>query len=250
MKKMLEYFLLEFKVLFRVPIALFFTLFFPQLMLLVFVLSSKNAVVYQDVHLVDVFLPMMMLLSLFSSGITSMAVIVAGNRANRVWTTYRLRGFSTSQLIGVTLWVNILLSFMSSVLLILFSKVFFNAKIPSVKNLVLFFLVWFVMAFATFMIGFTIGLVCKHEKIAQSIATPVMFILMVVSGMMVNETVFPDSLQKFFSYIPTNQANKILIAYWTGIENAKIQWSVILIWLMLSSLFVFFKLQKEDLRRG
>lgn len=130
MKKLIEYTLLELKILFRVPIFIFFTMLFPILMLTIFVLSSKNPIIIDDIRFVDVYLPAMMLLSLFSSGITSIAVIVAGNRGNNVWQIYRLRGFKISELFFVTMFVNIFLSFISCLFLVIFSNITFQAKLP------------------------------------------------------------------------------------------------------------------------
>lgn len=250
MKKLIEYTLLELKILFRVPIFIFFTMLFPILMLTIFVLSSKNPIIIDDIRFVDVYLPAMMLLSLFSSGITSIAVIVAGNRGNNVWQIYRLRGFKISELFFVTMFVNIFLSFISCLFLVIFSNITFQAKLPPLPNLISFIMIWFIVAIAIFMIGFLIGVFCKSEKIAQSISTPLMFILMVVSGIMVNERDFPQLFQNIFSCFPSNQANKMLVSYWTGIDNSQINWWILIGWIVISAIIVFIKLYKDDYKRG
>lgn len=251
MKKILEYMKLEFKVQFRIPIALFFTIFFPVMLLLVFVISSENAVVYENVHFVDVYLPVMMLLTLFSSGITSFSIIVAGNRSEKVWQIYRLRGFKLYQIILVQLFVNIAISLFSVILLIVMSKILFNANIPDVKTLTIFLLIWLVIAIAVFLIGFVIGVFSKNEKVAQAISTPIMFILMFLSGIMVKESIFPKGIQEILYYLPTNQANKILVKYWTqiGEKSNDISWLVIIVWILIALAIVVIKLYRDDFRR-
>ena len=155
--KFIQYTYLEFKLLFRVPIGLFFTVFFPQMLMFAFVIMSKNELVIENYYFIDVYLPVMMLLSFFSAGIISFAVIVAGNRSQKLWQVYRLRGFHISQIIGTQLLVNITLTFISSILLVVSAYMAFNARIGSAKELIRFGGVWLIIALAMFLIGFVIG---------------------------------------------------------------------------------------------
>ncbi len=249
MKKLLEYIWLECKVEFRVPIAIFFTLFFPILLLAVLVISTENKVISGQIHFVDIYLPIMMLLSLMSSGIISFSVIVAGNRGRKIWQMYRLRGFKLYQIILSQLFVNILISFMSQILLLIFAKVIFNARIPKTMDLLFFLMIWFIIAVSIFLIGFVLGVCCKNEKNAQAISTPFLFILMILSGSMLEENRLPKDLQSFVSYLPTNQANRIFVSAWNATTNREISWIVIIVWVILSLSFVIWKLYRDDFRR-
>lgn len=251
MRKLLEYTWLEFKVLFRIPIALFFTILFPQILLSVFVITSKNAIVYNDIHFVDIYLPVMMLLTLFSSGIISFSVVVAGNRSEKLWQIYRLRGFKLPQIIISQLIVNITQAFISVICLIIVAKFAFKAQIPNALNLLKFFVVWLIIAISIFLIGFLIGVFCRNEKIAQSVGTPIMFILMVLSGIMIDINIFPQKVQEALLYIPTTQANKILVNNWIdmGGTGSDIKWFVVIIWIIISFAFILFKLYRDDFKR-
>lgn len=251
MKKIMEYVWLEFKVQLRIPIALFFTICFPIMLLMVFVISTGNEVVYDNIHFVDLYLPVMMLLALFSGGIISFSVIVAGNRSEKVWQIYRLRGFKLYQIVLAQLTVSIFVSFISVILLIIVAKAIFNANIPEPKVFISFLGVWIIIALAIFLIGFVLGVFCKNEKVAQAVSTPIMFVLMFLSGIMINETVFPTTVQRLLVFLPTNQANKILVKNWTLLSGngADIHWSIIIIWIIIASTIVIWKLYRDDFRR-
>lgn len=251
MKKFLEYIFLEFKLLFRVPIGLFFTILFPQMLMVAFVLMNGNTMVTEEFRFIDVYLPVMMLLSMFSSGIISFAVIVAGNRNQKLWQMYRLRGFHISQIIGAQLFVNIVLTLFSSILLIVTACLVFGAKVGSARHVLGFCGVWTVIAVAIFLIGFLVGVCSKTEKVAQAIATPVMFVLMIFSGVMVDFQKLPDWLKNVMEFLPTTQGNWILVKYWTGMGEAAmdINWGAVWVWIGISMVLVAGKLYKDDFRR-
>lgn len=251
MKKLIEYMWIELKVQFRIPISLFFTICFPIMLLTVFVIANGNNKIYDNIHFIDVYLPVMVLLSLFSSGITAFSVIVAGNRSEKVWQIYRLRGFKLYQIILAQLFVNIVVSFISLVLLVLFAKFVFNAHIPNTKDLFQFFIIWLIIALSIFLLGFLIGVFCRNEKNAQAISTPIMFVLMFLSGIMINENIFPETIKTALLYLPTNQANKILVYNWTGLSanDNQIYWSVIISWIIISSIIISWKLYNDDFKR-
>lgn len=250
--KFIQYTYLEFKLLFRVPIGLFFTVFFPQMLMFAFVIMSKNELVIENYYFIDVYLPVMMLLSFFSAGIISFAVIVAGNRSQKLWQVYRLRGFHISQIIGTQLLVNITLTFISSILLVVSAYMAFNARIGSAKELIRFGGVWLIIALAMFLIGFVIGMFSKTEKVAQAVSTPIMFLLMIFSGIMVDFGALPERIQNIMAYLPTTQANWILVKYWTGLEatGQKIHWGIIGIWIMFALCLITWKLKKDDFSRS
>ena len=251
MKKLLEFIILEFKLLFRVPIELFFTILFPQMLMCVFVFMNGNNKIFNGCYFIDIYLPIMMLLSLFSSGIISFAVIVAGNRSEKLWQLYRIRGFKLWQIILSEIFVNVFLTFIGCLLLVISAKIFFNAKIGTPWEIVKFLMIWIIMAISTFMIGFVVGVLCKSEKTAQSVSTPIMFILMICSGIMVRYDSFPESIQKIMSYLPTTQSNWILVKYWANLDTSygRIKWYVIFIWLLLSISVIVYKLYKDDFER-
>lgn len=247
MKKLLQFIFLEFKLMFRVPISLFFTLLFPQMLLFTFVLVSKNPNIHGEVYFVDIYLPLMITMSMMSNGIISFSVIVGGNRGEKVWNVYRMKGFKLWQIITSQLSVNIILQLISSVLLIISASVFFKAKIV-LENIGLFFLWWCINSIAITLIGFVIGVFCKNEKVAQSVSTPIMFLLMIVSGQMVQLSEFPKIIRNISSFFPTTQASAILSELWTGLESSYIQlrWYIPLVSIILSLIIVSYRLNKDQ----
>lgn len=249
MMKFWTYTFIQLKILFRVPIGVFFTIIFPQLMLFVFVFMSQNNQVAEEIYFVDVYLPVAMLLSMFSSGIISFAVIVSGNKKQKIWQLYRLKGFSTWELIlGETL-VNLFLCLISSSLLIISAYTVFGARIPSVGKGLTFVFVWVVICLLMFLIGAVIGVMSPNENVAQSVSTVLMFVLLILSGIMVDLSQLPQLVQDISYYLPTTQANNILVNYWIGGTN-EINWLVIILWGIFLCLIISLKENYIPLRGG
>lgn len=247
MKKFWTYTFIQLKILLRVPIGVFFTIIFPQLMLFVFVFMSQNNQVAEGIYFVDVYLPVAMLLSMFSAGIISFAVIVSGNKKQKIWQLYRLKGFTTWELIlGETL-VNLFLCLISSFLLIVSAYTVFGARMPSVGEGMLFVLVWVVICLLMFLIGALIGVMSPNENVAQSVSTVLMFVLLILSGIMVNFSQLPQWVQDISYYLPTTQANNILVNYWIGGTN-EINWLVIILWGIFLCLII--SLKENDITFG
>lgn len=240
MNKSLEFTWLEFKIMFRVPISLFFAILLPQLFLFGIIATMKNTVIYGDIHFVDLFLPSLALIGLFTAGIISFSVIVSGNRSKKLWQTYVLKGFKLYQIIFSQLIVYILLAFISMILAIFTSKLFFGLILPSFNGFLNFCMAWLLCAISIFLIGFLIGAFSKDEKVAQPIATTVMVILMVTSGIFANIANFPVWIQHIIKYLPTTQAYLILYHYWIGASlplgaaDLPILWSVMGVWIVIA----------------
>lgn len=255
MNKSLQFAFYEFKIMFRVPISIFFALLFPQMLLFAIVAINGNSVIYGNVHFVDVYVPSLALLSLFSAGIVSISVLISGNRSRKIWQTYVLKGFKLYQIIASHLFVYILLAFISMILVIFTSKLFFGLLLPSFSQFLIFCAIWLLSASAIFLIGFLIGSLSRDEKVAQHISTTVMFILMVTSGIFVNITHFPLWILNIIKYLPTTQAYVILYSYWIGEKlplsaDLPILWYILGIWIISALCVIIWKLNKDDFSRN
>jgi ABC-2 type transport system permease protein len=255
MNKFLQFTWLEFKLMFRVPISVFFAILLPQLFLFAIVATMKNTVIYGNVHFVDVYLPSLIVISLFSAGIISFAVIISGNRSKKLWQTYVLKGFKLYHVIFSQLIVYILLAFISMILVIFTSKLFFGLILPSSNQFMTFCMSWLLSAISIFLIGSLIGSFSKDEKVAQPISTTIMFILMVTSGIFANIASFPSWVQNIIKYLPTTQAYLILYNYWIGENlplsaNLPILWCVLGIWIIFAMVVTIWKLNKDNFSRN
>lgn len=255
MNKFLQFTWLEFKVMFRVPISVFFAVLFPQLLLFAIVGTMGNTAIYGNIHFVDVYIPSLALLSLFSAGIISFAVIISGNRSKKLWQTYVLKGFRLYQIIFSQLIVYILLAFISTILAIFTSKLFFGLILPSFNQFLTFCIYWFLSAISIFLLGSLIGSFSKDEKVAQPVSTTLMFILMVTSGIFVNIASFPLWVQNIIKYLPTTQAYLVLYNYWIG-ENLPLSadlpilWYVLGVWIVFALIVTIWKLNKDNFSRN
>lgn len=255
MNKLLQFTFLEFKMVFRVPISIFFSFLFPQLLLFTLMTTSQNPIISGNVHFVDIYFPSLSLLTLLTSGITSFSILVSINRSEKFWQTYILKGFKLYHIIFSQLFVYIILSFISTLLVIISSNLFYRLILPSFNDFIIFCLLWFLSAFIIFLIGFFIGSFSKNEKVAQQTSTVIMFVLMVFTGTFGNISSFPQYVLNFVKFLPTSQIYYILYNYWgnswiTGnLEKFAISWEILFIWAMILLISVIWKLKKDNLTR-
>lgn len=251
MSKLMAYANIEMKIVFRVPIALFFTLIFPQMLLIILTMVMGNEMISSRIYFVDVYIPLASLVSVMSNGIISFSFLVAGNRSKKLWVSYIMRGLRLRQIILAPLIVNIFICWISTILLIITGRLLFNAQLPDIKNIFLFFGIWLIFAVGIFMIGFAIGVIAKNQKTSQSISTVIMFVMMILSGLFVNYSSLPVKLQKISNFLITTQANKIMVYYWNHDRMGEFagNWIIVAVWIVLLTILVIFRLRKDNLRR-
>ncbi|MDR2624623.1 MAG: ABC transporter permease [Methanobrevibacter sp.] len=214
MNKLLQFFYLQCKVILRVPIALFFSVVFPVLLLVMLIMTNGNPIIYYNVHFVDVYIPSLALLTLLPTGLVSFSIDVSVNRSKKIWQTYTLKGLNLYHIIFSQFLAYILLAFISTLLAILVAKLFYGLIFPSFNDFLMFCLVWFLSAVVVFLIGFSIGCFLNNEKSTQQTSTMLMFLLMFLSGIFTNIHSFPLYVQNIVQYLPTTQIYYILSDYW------------------------------------
>lgn len=251
MSKLLAYANIEMKIAFRIPIAFFFTLIFPQILLITLTMVMGNEMISPGIFFVDIYVPLASLISIMSNGIISFSFLVAGNRKKKLWVTYIMRGLRLRQIITAPLIVNIFICWISTILLIITGLLLFNAQLPDISHIFIFFGIWLIFAVGIFMIGFAIGSLSKNEKTSQSISTVIMFVLMILSGLFINYNSLPLKLQKISDFLITTQANKIMVYYWNydSMDKFTGNWVIVAAWIILLTILVIFRLRKDNLRR-
>lgn len=249
MKKLIELYWVEFKVQTRIPISLFFTVLFPSLLLFMNMGNNGTSTMINGVKKVDLLLPNLFLVVLFSQGIATFASLIGQNRIHKSWQIYRLKGFKLYEIILSQLLSSISIVFLATLLLIVVGSIFFQATIPTGLQLLHFFGVWLVGAFAIFLIGFLIGIIPKNPYVASSLGTPIMFVLLVISGFMLMDVKLPDTINLMISYLPTVQVNSLFYYVWNGTNITINHWIVVIIWIVLSLSASLYFLSKDDLQR-
>lgn len=247
MNKMLHYFWIDLKMMFRVPLSLFFTTLFPQLLMIVLVSTNNNPIIYENIHQVDVLIPSLCLFSLFSSGIIGFSNVIGINKEKKLLEMYKLKGLNPSHILSMQLLTNMILSFISMILVIITSKLFYNAIIPSFNLLIKFFLVWILAAIIMFAIGFIIGIFSKNGKVSQTISTPVSFVLMTISGVLANITTFPSNVLRIVRYNPTTQVYYYLFNNWAAkpLHSLETSWYVLFIWIIIFAIIILYGIKKK-----
>lgn len=240
MKKLCEYGIIEFKILLRNPMGMFFAIGFPCLLLMAYgSRTDKNEI-----------FPLFMMLTLFSQCIVSFAQMIASNRALKSWQIYRLRGFNVSQILIVQILVHVLMACLCTIVLIIFAMIVYHIKLPVGLAGVKFIGLWLIAVVVLLLVGFVIGVAPKKPMTVSAIATPIMLGLLAVSGIFVDINAFPDVFKSIILLLPTTQINGLLLSSWSAEATPfSVNWLVIIVWIIVMCAFLIYKLKKDDLTR-
>ena len=208
----------QFRVFLREPLAVFFGLVFPSVLLVVIGLAYPGATdpdpFFDGRSLVEVYAPTAIVLGLTTMAIFLLPVALGGDRERGI-----LRRLSTTPahprtLVTAHLAVQLVVVTLATVAAVLIGTVAFPISLP--ENLI-----WFIVSFALgacslLAIGLLIGAVVPTANTGQGIGMLLYFPLLFFAGVYVPIEVMPDTIRTISTYTPAGAAVQALADSWTG----------------------------------
>jgi ABC-2 type transport system permease protein len=193
----------EARLLAREPLALFFSLVFPTLLLVVLALVPALREPSEDmggVRFIDFFAPSVIVLTLAMICLQVVPNALAAYREQGVLRRLAVTPVHPAYILIAQLAVNLAMAAVSTVLVIAVGRVAFDVPLPE-------FLLGFVVAFALgitalFAIGLLIAAVAPSTRAASGMATVVFVVVMFFGGVYVPRFLLPDAITRFGAYVP------------------------------------------------
>ncbi|MCZ7533849.1 MAG: ABC transporter permease [Acidimicrobiia bacterium] len=206
------------KVFLREPLAVFFGLVFPSVLLVVIGTAFPNATnpdrVFSGRSLVEVYAPTSIVLGLATVAVFLLPVALGGDRERGI-----LRRLSTTPvhprvLVAAHLVVQLVVVTVASVAAVVVGMLVFDISIPESLG-------WFIVSFALgavslLALGLLIGAVAPTASSAQGIGMLLYFPLLFFAGVYIPLQVMPDGVQTVSSYTPAGAAVQALSDSWAG----------------------------------
>ena len=206
------------KVFLREPLAVFFGLVFPSVLLVVIGFAFPNATnpdpVFDGRSLVEVYAPTSIVLGLATVAVFLLPVALGGDRERGI-----LRRLSTTPvhprvLVTAHLAVQLAVVTVASVAAVLIGMVVFDISVPESLG-------WFIVSFALgavslLAIGLLIGAVAPTASSAQGIGMLLYFPLLFFAGVYIPLQVMPGGIQTISGYTPAGAAVQALSESWAG----------------------------------
>jgi ABC-2 type transport system permease protein len=208
----------QFKVFLREPLAVFFGLVFPAVLLVVIGVAYPGATdpvpAFDGKSLVEVYAPTTIVLGMATMAVFLLPVALGGDRERGI-----LRRLSTTPahpgtLVAAHLAVQLAVVTIATIAAVLVGTLAFPLSIPQSLG-------WFVVSFALgasslLALGLLIGSVAPTASTGQGVGMLLYFPLQFFAGVYVPLEVMPDGIRTVSSYTPAGAAVQALSDSWTG----------------------------------
>jgi ABC-2 type transport system permease protein len=234
---------LETKLILRQRQALFLTLAFPVIMILIFgaVFGNQN---WSGIPAIDYLLPGIIGMALMMACMTNNAVSITTEREKGIYRRLSLTPLKRRTLLTGHVFVRYLIALVSTILLMIIGILAFKAHVGG--NYFLFWLVLTLGALTFVTIGFVISMLVNNTSGAQALSMAVLFPLMFLGCCFWPLDVMPGFLRPICEALPTfrmNTALRVITVQGVGFNGIWQDLLVMLGWLVVCSIVsvIFFK---------
>jgi len=202
MKSLFSLIKTDFKLLLRQFIVVFFSIFFPVTMILMFggIYGNKPTPFFGGYGTVDVMVPSYLGITLAVNGLMSLPLTIVEYRDKKILKRYMATPVKPIYIIISQITVNFVLTLISFLLMILVAKIIFDLKFYG--NLILFSLVFLFSTISLFSIGFVIASLVSNPRTATTIANIIYFPMLFLSGATIPLENFPKTMLTISKILP------------------------------------------------
>lgn len=208
--------LMEAKLYLREPIAAFFTLAFPMMMLFIFgsIYGNKPTDFFAGRGFVDVSVPAYMAMIIGTVGLLSIAINISSYRESGVLRRYRATPLRPYVILVATVLVNFAMTFLGTGLLVVTATLVYNLRFDGNALLVL---ASFILASLSFFsLGFVIASLAPTARVAQVVGMVVFYPMLFLSGAAIPQEAMPESVRYVSRFLPLTHVVKLLQGMWFG----------------------------------
>lgn len=211
-----ELFGIKLKLFFREFPAVFFTLFFSPMILVIFGVAYGNepSAIFNNLGSMDVSVPAYIGLIIAGVGLISLPVAIAASKERGELRRLKMTPISPMVYMLSDLIVYYLLTIVGVVILAAVGKIFYNTKYTG--NIFYTFIALSVSIFAIFAMGFLLVSISKTARIAQALGMFLTFPMMFMSGAGLPLELMPPELLKVANFIPLKHVVTLMRGMWIG----------------------------------
>jgi ABC-2 type transport system permease protein len=205
---------MDLRLYFREPIATFFTLVFPPLLVVLFgaIYGNDPTPLFGGRGSMDVSLPAYTALILGTVAFLAIPINISSNRETGVLRRYRSAGLPQRVYILADLITNLVMVLLGMLLLIVVGRLLYHVHIEGNPFLVLVGVLF--CAISMFSIGYLIASVAPNARTAQVIGMVIFYPMMFLSGATVPIEIMPESVRRISDFLPLTYAVRLLKGLW------------------------------------
>ncbi len=214
MKALGQLILTELRMFVREPVAVFFTLVFPFIPLLLFGTLFGHTEAGPGFRVIDVYVPALIAMVIAFLGLMGLPIALSQHREQGVLKRFRVSPIRLWMVLVAHLVVQVALLVVVSLLLILLADLIFGIKfvldLPAVIGVSL------LGCLALFTLGFALVGLCSSPRTTQAVGSAIFFLMLFTSGAAIPRRQFPPWLQDATDYVPLSHLVDSLTTAWLG----------------------------------
>jgi ABC-2 type transport system permease protein len=207
---------METKLFLREPMAAFFTLAFPLMMLFLFgaIYGNEPVEMFGGRGTMDVSVPAYMAMIIGTVGLLSIAIRVTTYREQGILRRFRSTPLRPYVILLDTVLANFVMTLLGTGILIIAAKLMYNLQFDG--NALLFLAAFILSSLSFFSLGFVIASVASTTRIAQVAGMVVFYPMLFLSGAAIPLEIMPETIKKVAGYLPLTYVVDILQGMWFG----------------------------------
>jgi len=208
--------LMEFKLFLREPMAAFFTLAFPLMLLFLFgsIYGNEPTPFFGGYGSVDVSIPGYTAMIIATSGLLSLTINMASYREQGILRRLKATPLRPQAILGAQVIVIFLMTALGMALLVIAGQMVYGLRFAGNPLSVLAAFVLSCMSF--FALGFVLAGLLPTARTAQIVAMVIFYPMIFLSGAGLPREILPESIKKFAQVLPLTHVVTLLRGLWMG----------------------------------
>lgn len=206
----------EMKLFLREPMAAFFTLVFPLMMLFLFgsIYGNKPSPFFGGFGSVDISVPAYTAMIIATSGLMGITIVLATYREQGILRRLKATPISPHTILTSQVSVIFLMTAAGMVLLIIAAKVVYGLRFAG--NPINVTLAFILGCMTFFSIGFILAGLTPTPRSAQVVAMVLFYPMIFLSGATIPREVLPEAIQTYSQILPLTHVVSLLRGLWIG----------------------------------
>ncbi|HEX4952757.1 MAG TPA: ABC transporter permease [Thermoanaerobaculia bacterium] len=204
----------ELRMFLREPVAVFFTLVFPFIPLLLFGTLFGATEADPGFRVIDVYVPALIAMVIAFLGLMGMPIALSQHREQGVLKRFRVSPVRLWMVLGAHCAVQLCLLVVVSVLIVVFADLIFGIKF--MLHFPAFVSVALLGCLALFTLGFALVGLCSSPRTTQAVGSALFFLMLFSSGAAIPRRQFPPWLREATDYVPLSHLVDSLTTAWLG----------------------------------
>ncbi|WAA12656.1 ABC transporter permease [Fervidibacillus halotolerans] len=244
--KYIRYCFIELKIiLFRTPIAMFFSILFPLFMMAIIVGSTGNIEIGEGYHFIDKYVFIALGLGAIPTSLVSLPISIAVEKEIGAFERYVLFGINPIGIVLTKMVAHFFITFIQFIIVIFFGWIIFDLQLLPFHYFLLFLMHFSLCIIVLLLIGVLLANLFHRVQVVQIIGMFLMFLLLALTGGITDYSTLPETIKNVMAYVPITYLMNDFYKIWfleTSILPNFLSLAIIyIILLTLINLFVIYK---------